>query len=170
MIKTWRKDYFIETDFKVEPSFWDKYFNNKWEDSNQLYSEYVSDITGGKEMNKFFVQQIKDFDRPLLKLIKKIWNEFGIRPKDFRCNFFKVLEGGELPAHIDAASQCSVLIPVTENTGELYVEDDNGRESIVYDTMTVLNTRKSHGVKGPTKTRIVFHMGIHDVPFECLKK
>ena len=88
MIKKWRKDYFIETDFKVEPSFWDKYFNNKWQDSNQLYSEYVSDVTGGKQMNKFFVQEIKDFDRPLLKLIKKIWNEFGIRPKDFRCNFF----------------------------------------------------------------------------------
>ena len=46
---------------------------------------------------------------------------------------FKVLDG-ELPAHIDAASQCSVLIPV-ENTGDIYVEDDKGRESIVYDSI-----------------------------------
>ena len=168
MLKTWRKDCFIETDYKVDPSFWDNYFTNEWQDSNELYSEYVSDITGGKDMNKFFVQEIKNFDRPLLKLIKKLWNEFGSRPRDFRCNFFKVLEGGELPAHIDAASKCSFLIPVTENTGELYVEDNGEVESVVYDTLTVLNTTKSHGVKGPTKTRIVFHMGIHDVGFEQL--
>ena len=75
MNKTWRKDYFIETDFKVEPSFWDKYFNNKWEDSNQLYSEYVSDITGGKEMNKFFVQQIKDLFISLPPVISLTYSE-----------------------------------------------------------------------------------------------
>jgi len=168
MIKTWRRDCFITTDFKVEPEFWDNYKTGQWQDSNKLYSEYVSDATGGKEMNKFFVQEIHNFDRPLLKLIKKIWNEFGIRPKEFRCNFFRVLEGGELPVHVDVKSECSVLIPVTENTGELYV-DDGKYESVVYDTMTVLNTKKPHGVKSPTKERIVFHMGIHDTPFSELK-
>ncbi len=168
MIKTWRRDCFITTDFKVEPEFWDRYKTGEWQDSNKLYSEYVSDATGGKEMNKFFVQEIHNFDRPLLKLIKKIWNEFGIRPKEFRCNFFRVLEGGELPVHVDVKSECSVLIPVTENTGELYV-DDGEYESVVYDTMTVLNTKKPHGVKSPTKERIVFHMGIHDTPFSELK-
>jgi len=35
--------------------------------------------------------------------------------------------------------------------------------------MTVLNTKKPHGVKSPTKERIVFHMGIHDTPFSELK-
>ena len=168
MIKTWRRDCFITTDFKVEPEFWDNYKTGQWQDSNKLYSEYVSDATGGKEMNKFFVQEIHNFDRPLLKLIKKIWNEFGIRPKEFRCHFFRVLEGGELPVHVDVKSECSVLIPVTENTGELYV-DDGEYESVVYDTMTVLNTKKPHGVKSPTKERIVFHMGIHDTPFSELK-
>ena len=168
MIKTWRRDCSITTDFKVEPEFWDNYKTGQWQDSNKLYSEYVSDATGGKEMNKFFVQEIHNFDRPLLKLIKKIWNEFGIRPKEFRCNFFRVLEGGELPVHVDVKSECSVLIPVTENTGELYV-DDGEYESVVYDTMTVLNTKKPHGVKSPTKERIVFHMGIHDTPFSELK-
>ena len=168
MIKTWRRDCFITTDFKVEPEFWDNYKTGQWQDSNKLYSEYVSDATGGKEMNKFFVQEIHNFDRPLLKLIKKIWNEFGIRPKEFRCNFFRVLEGGELPVHVDVKSECSVLIPVTENTGELYV-DDGEYESVVYDTMTILNTKKPHGVKSPTKERIVFHMGIHDTPFSELK-
>ena len=168
MIKTWRRDCFITTDFKVEPEFWDRYKTGEWQDSNKLYSEYVSDATGGKEMNKFFVQEIHNFDRPLLKLIKKIWNEFGIRPKEFRCNLFRVLEGGELPVHVDVKSECSVLIPVTENTGELYV-DDGEYESVVYDTMTVLNTKKPHGVKSPTKERIVFHMGIHDTPFSELK-
>ena len=48
------------------------------------------------------------------------------------------------------------------------IEDNGEVESVVYDTLTVLNTRKSHGVKGPTKTRIVFHMGVHDVGFEQL--
>ena len=104
MIKTWHNDSFIETDYKVDPEFWTSYFTGEWQDSNKLYSEYVSDATGGKEMNKFFVQEIHNFDRPLLKLIKTIWNEFGIRPKEFRCNFFRVLEGGELPVHVDVKS------------------------------------------------------------------
>lgn len=171
MNKEWCRDSFIMTDFKVDPEFWNNYMTGEWQDSNQLYSEYVSDATGGKEMNKFFVQEIHNFNRPLLRLIKKIWNAFEIRPKEFRCNFFRVLEGGELPVHVDVKSHCSILIPVTENTGELYVEDQDGfvRDSIVYDSMTALNTKKPHGVKPPTKERIVFHMGIHDIPFGELK-
>ena len=113
MNKEWCNDSFIMTDFKVDPTFWDNYMTGEWQDSNQLYSEYVSDATGGKEMNKFFVQEIHNFDRALLRLIKQIWNAFQIRPKEFRCNFFKVLEGGELPVHIDVKSHCSILIPVT---------------------------------------------------------
>lgn len=159
------KDYFIKTDYRVDSTFWKPYMTGEWQDSNKLYSEYVSDATGGKEMNKFFVQEIHNFDRPLLKLIKQLWNEFDIRPRDFRCNFFRVLEGGSLPVHVDVKSECSFLIPITKNTGELYVEDNNDRESLVYDTLTVLNTKKPHGVESPTQERIVFHMGIHDTPF-----
>ena len=164
MFKQKIKNSFITTDFIVDSAFWESYITNEWHDSNQLYSEYVNDATGGKQMNKFFVQEIHNFDRPLLKLIKSLWNEFSIRPRDFRCNFFRVLEGGNLPVHVDVKSQCSFLIPVTKNTGELYVEED-GIESIVYDTLTVLNTKLPHGVKAPTQERIVFHMGIHDVRF-----
>ena len=169
MNKEWCNDSFIMTDFKVDPTFWDNYMTGEWQDSNQLYSEYVSDATGGKEMNKFFVQEIHNFDRALLRLIKQIWNAFQIRPKEFRCNFFKVLEGGELPVHVDVKSHCSILIPVTENTGALYVEDEENTDSIVYDSMTALNTKKPHGVSPPTKERIVFHMGIHDISFGDLK-
>jgi hypothetical protein len=165
MKKEWHSNYFIETDFTVDPNFWSKYYNNKWQDSNTLYSEYVSNATGGKEMNKFFVQEIHDFDRPLLKLIKNIWNQLGIRPNEFRCNFFKVLPGGDLPCHIDEMSKSSVVIPVTENTGALYFKDESYYEETVYDTMIVLNTKKPHGVKSPSKERIVFHMGMHDVLF-----
>jgi hypothetical protein len=164
MIKQKVKNSFITTDFIVDAEFWKPYMTGEWQDSNQLYSEYVSDATGGKQMNKFFVQEIHQFDRPLLKLIKSLWNEFGIRPKEFRCNFFRVLEGGNLPVHVDVKSQCSFLIPVTENTGALFVEED-GKQSIVYDSLTVLNTKLPHGVEAPTKERIVFHMGIHDVKF-----
>ena len=169
MNKEWRRDSFITTDFKVDPVFWNNYMTGEWQDSNELYSEYVSDATGGKQMNKFFVQEIHNFDRTLLRLIKQIWNVFKIRPKELRCNFFRVLEGGELPVHVDVKSHCSILIPVTENTGALYVEDDEDRDSIVYNSMTALNTKKPHGVLPPTKERIVFHMGIHDIPFGELK-
>ena len=164
MIKNKVKNSFITTDFTVNPIFWKPYITGKWQDSNKLYSEYVSDATGGKEMNKFFVQEIHNFDRPLLKLIKSLWNEFGIRPRDFRCNFFRVLESGNLPVHVDVKSECSFLIPVTKNTGALYVEEGT-KESIVYDTLTVLNTKLPHGVEAPTQERIVFHMGIHDIKF-----
>ncbi len=163
--KKWNKDFYIETDYKVPVDFWNSYFNGKWEDSNQLYSEYVTDATGGENMNKFYVQEIKEFDRKLLRLIKSIWNEFKIRPRDFRCNFFRVLEGGELPLHSDVKSKCSFVIPVTENTGELYVNDGKESASILYDSMVVLNTKKPHGVRSPSKERIVFHMGVHDVDF-----
>lgn len=166
--KKWHKNFFIETDFKVDKDFWNDYFNGKWEDSNQLYSEYVKDATGGEDMNKFYVQEIHNFDRKLLRLIKSIWNEFKIRPKEFRCNFFRVKEGGELPLHSDVKSKCSFVIPITENTGELYFDDGKEKDSILYESMVVLNTKKPHGVKSPTKERIVFHMGIHDIDFEKL--
>ena len=38
------------------------YINGKWEDSNKLYKEYMS-----WENRKFFVQEIKDFDRTTIK-------------------------------------------------------------------------------------------------------
>lgn len=147
---------YIETDYKPKLDL-RSYMNGHWEDSNRLYSEYMS-----WENNKFFVQEIHNFNVPLLREIKNIWNMLGIRPYEWRCNFFKVLPGGEIPLHIDVKSQCSVVIPVTENTGALYFED--GTE-VLYDSMTVINTKVKHGVKSPTKERIVFHMGIHDVPF-----
>lgn len=132
--------------------------NGDWQDSNELYKEYMS-----WENNKFFVQEIKNFDKPLLREIKKIWNHIGIRPQEWRCNFFRVLPGGELPLHVDVLSKCSVVIPMTEMTGPLYFDD--GTE-VLYQNMTVINTKKAHGVKAPTIERIVFHMGLHDIPFE----
>ena len=149
---------YIETDYKPNATLLKSYMKDQWEDSNELYKEYMS-----WENNKFFVQEIKDFDRPLLREIKNIWNHLGIRPKEWRCNFFRVLPGGELPLHTDELSKCSVVIPMTEMTGELYFED--GTE-VLYNNMTVINTKVAHGVKAPTKERIVFHMGIHDVKFE----
>ena len=149
---------YIETDMKHDKEFFKKYINGKWEDSNKLYKEYMS-----WENRKFFVQEIKDFDRQLLRKMKEIWNYLGIRPRDFRCNFFRVLPGGELPLHTDVLSKSSVVIPITEMTGPLYFDD--GTE-VLYQNMTVINTKKAHGVKAPTVERIVFHMGLHDIPFE----
>ena len=71
---------FIETDYKTDANFFRSYIKpDLWEDSNELYKEYMS-----WENNKFFVQVIKQFDRPLLREIKKIWNytqvPHGVRP------------------------------------------------------------------------------------------
>ena len=49
---------YIETDMKHDKEFFKKYINGKWEDSNKLYKEYMS-----WENRKFFVQEIKDFDK-----------------------------------------------------------------------------------------------------------
>ena len=147
---------YIETNYKPKINL-KSYINDHWEDSNRLYAEYMS-----WENNKFFVQEIHNFDIPLLREIKNIWNMLGIRPFDWRCNFFKVLPGGEIPLHIDVKSQCSIVIPITENTGALYFED--GTE-VLYNGLTVINTKIKHGVKSPIKERIVFHMGIHDIPY-----
>lgn len=152
---------YIQTTHVPDVDLLRSYMSDQWEDSNELYKEYMS-----WENNKFFVQEIKKFDRPLLREIKKIWNYLGIRPKEWRCNFFRVLPGGELPLHVDVLSQCSVVIPMTEMTGELYFAD--GTE-VLYNDMTVINTKVAHGVKAPTKERIVFHMGIHDTPFSEIK-
>jgi hypothetical protein len=135
--------------------------NDNWEDSNHLYAEYMS-----WENNKFFVQEIHNFDVSLLREIKRIWNMLSIRPHEWRCNFFKVLPGGKIPLHTDIKSQSSIVIPITENTGALYFED--GTE-VLYNSMTVINTKIKHGVKAPTKERIVFHIGLHDTPFEEIK-
>ena len=153
-------NYYIKTLYKVDPDFWKPYMTGKWENSNNLYAEYMS-----WENNKFFVQEIHSFDRQLLRQIKTIWNILNIRPKEWRCNFFRVLPGGELPLHVDVKSQSSIVIPITENTGALYFE--NGIE-VLYDSMTIINTKTKHGVKPPTKERIVFHMGLHDIPFEAI--
>jgi len=150
---------YIETDYKTDPVFFRSYIkDDEWEDSNELYKEYMS-----WENNKFFVQVIKEFDRPLLREIKKIWNYMGIRPKEWRCNFFRVMPGGNLPLHKDTMSKISVVIPLTEMTGELYFEDST---EVLYHNMTVINTQVRHGVRPPTKERMVFHMGIHDTYFE----
>ena len=57
------------------------------------------------------------------------------------------------------------------NGQELKIKVDNGinNDSILYDSMVVLNTKQPHGVRTPSKERIVFHMGIHDIGFEDLK-
>ena len=61
--KNWHKSFFIETDYKVPTDFWADYFNGKWEDSNQLYSEYVDEATGGKEMNVSEIMQQNSCNR-----------------------------------------------------------------------------------------------------------
>ena len=53
---------FIETTHKPDLEILRGAMNGDWQDSNELYKEYMS-----WENNKFFVQEIKKFDRPLLR-------------------------------------------------------------------------------------------------------
>ena len=80
---------YIETDMKHDKEFFKKYINGKWEDSNKLYKEYMS-----WENRKFFVQEINEFDRPLLRKIKEMkagdlvklheFTSIGFRESDLR--------------------------------------------------------------------------------------
>lgn len=149
--------FYVNTDYNFNVDFFKKYIRNEWVDSNHIYKEYMT-----WKNNLFFVQEIKEFDISLLREIKKIWNYLNIRPTNWRCNFFKVLPGGEIPLHIDTLSKFSIVAPITENTGELYFK--NG-PSILYTNMIVINTKVLHGVKSPKYERIVFHMGVHDIDF-----
>lgn len=170
MIKQIHNGKLIETDLIVDPSFWERYMTDEWCDSTSKFGQDGLDSTGGKEHVKMFVQRIPEsmYDRPFLKLLSKIFKEFDIRPEKFICNFYKVLPGGEMPRHIDKLGNVSILIPITEITGPIYFDDFE----FTYDSMIAIDAKQPHGVKSPTKERIVFHIPLLDTKFQdfgCLK-
>lgn len=166
MKKTFYKPFVITTDFTVESNFFDVYLSKgNWIDANILYEEYVSTATGGKPMKLFFVQEIKEFDRPLLRLINSMFNGFNIKPKEFRCDFFKVLPGGELPMHIDQKAKISFCLPIIKNTGYTIFEEEDVTLKIKYQNLIVLNNLVSHGVTSPEEERLLFRIGVHDTFF-----
>ena len=47
-----------------------------------------------------------------------------------------------------------------------YDNASSGSSRPVYQTLTILNTQISHGVKEPTEDRLLFRIAVHDVNFE----
>lgn len=169
MKKTFYRPFIITTDFTVEPDFFDVYLDKgEWIDANILYKDYVSTATGGKPMKLFFVQEIKEFDIPLLRLINSIFKDFDIKPKEFRCDFFKVLPSGELPMHIDQKAKISFCLPIGKNTGYTVFEEGDVTLKIKYQSLIALNNLISHGVTSPKEERLLFRIGVHDTFFEEL--
>ena len=73
-----------------------------------------------------------------------------------------------MPMHIDGMSKVALLLPLTINTGPLVCETENTSFEICYQTLTILNTQISHGVKSPTTDRLLFRIALHDTLFEDL--
>lgn len=115
-----------------------------------------------------FIKHIDTYDLKLKKFVLSVFHRFGIQSRDFRCDFFLVKPGGFMPPHIDSQSQVAILLPLTPNTGALVCEARGGTVELVYQNLVVLNTQVRHQVNSPTSDRLLFRIGVHDVPFETI--
>jgi hypothetical protein len=57
---------------------------------------------------------------------------------------------------------------LSNNTGSLICKNSTSEFEITYQTLTILNTQVSHGVKAPTEDRMLFRIALHDIYFEDL--
>jgi len=158
--------YAIETDIKADLDFFKPYITDiTWTDINVLYKKYDE---YQETMVNHFVSHIETYDMKLKKFIVRLFKELGIKSKDFRADFFLTKAGGNMPMHIDGMSKVALLLPLTLNTGPLVCETENTSFEICYQTLTILNTQISHGVKSPTTDRLLFRIALHDTLFEDL--
>lgn len=163
--------FLIETDVSGEYDFFQPYLEQtEWTDINTLYAKHseYQDTMHDKKPVYHYIKHIENYDIKLKKFVMKLFKDFGVKSKDFRADFFLTKPGGFLPMHVDGMSKIAFLLPLTTNTGPLVCEDDNNRHELTYQTLTVLNTQKSHGVLSPTEDRLLFRIAVHDVMFEDL--
>ena len=168
--KKYYPPFLIHTDFGLNIDDFKNLLNETgWVDSNILYKDYLDKATGtAKPWKYFFIKPINTFNMQMLRIINIIFKNFNISPKEFRCDFFKILPGGSLPFHIDQTSKISFCVPLTKNTCETFFEDGEVKCHVRYKKMVVLNNLIKHAVGSPTKKRILFRIGVHDISFEEL--
>ena len=158
----------IESDIKGDISFFQPYLDMyEWEDIDDAYrKEYQNpnSVFHEKEPAFQYVKRIHHYDIPLKRYIVSLMNAFKVESKDLRCDFFLTKPGGFLPKHVDPRSRVAILVPLTQNTGPLVVEN----KEYLYQTAVLLNTQREHEVKSPTEDRLMFRIGIHDKYFEEL--
>lgn len=161
----------ITTNITGDYDFFKPYMNQmNWTDTNKLYAEHeeYQDTMYGREMVHHYIKHISKFDLKLKKFIIKLFKDFGVPTKDFRADFFLTKAGGSMPMHVDGMSKVAFLLPLSKNTGPLICENDNDKLELIYQTLTILNTQKSHGVSAPTEDRLLFRIAVHDIYFEEL--
>jgi len=165
------KPFVIETDHKLSVDFFKPYLDKgEWVDTNKLYEDYdeYQETMHGREMVEHYIKHVGEFDIPLKKFILKLFKEFGVPSRDWRADFFLTKPGGSMPMHVDGMSKVAFLMPLSNNTGPLMCEDGDDKFELAYQTLTILNTQKSHGVAAPTEDRLLFRIAVHDVMFEDL--
>jgi len=165
------KPFVIETDHKPRVDFFKSYLDKgEWVDTNKLYKDYdeYQETMHGREMVEHYIKHVEEFDIPLKKFILKLFKEYGVSSRDWRADFFLTKPGGSMPMHVDGMSKVAFLMPLSKNTGPLMCEDDANKFELAYQTLTILNTQKSHGVAAPTEDRLLFRIAVHDVMFEDL--
>jgi hypothetical protein len=162
------QQYGIQTDINLGMEFFQGYFDKlEWVESFEHYGKKITECTGGKLMEKFYVKNIPPEmqDTKLRRFVLSQFKKYGINTKNFRLDFFLVKEGGSMPPHADLHSEIAFLMPLTKNTGALGIKDDDGEVRILYNNMFILNTKKVHWVEPPTEDRLLFRLAIHDFPY-----
>ena len=161
----------IKTDVKGDKEFFDPYMDQmEWVDTNKLYAEHeeYQDTMYGREMVYHYIKHVSNYDMKLKKYIMKLFKDFGVPTKDFRCDFFLTKAGGSMPMHVDGMSKVAFNLPLSKNTGPVVCEKDGETFEETYQNLIILNTQVSHGVKEPTEDRLLFRIAVHDVYFEEL--
>ena len=162
------KTNYILTDVVPDVDFFSKYLNQmEWENMNELYSGHseYADAMAGQMAVEQYVKHISNYDMPLKKFLIKTFKRWGIKTRDFRCDFFLTKPDGYFPPHVDHMTKIAMLFPLVENTGVLKVDSS---PDIVYNKMLILNAQAEHQVCPPKKDRLLFRIAIHDFPFENL--
>ena len=167
------KQYGLQTNLKKDLSWFQEYFDKlDWVESYEHYGEEIPKITGGILMNDFWVKNIpiEMQDMKLRRFVLGIFKKYGIKTKDFRMDFFLVKTGGSMPKHKDRVSSIAFLLPLSKNTGWLGIEDEDGSIKVLYDSMFILNTKKTHWGEEATQDRLLFRIAVHDFPYESIKQ
>ena len=162
------KQYGIQTDINLGMDFFKEYYDKlEWVESFSHYGDKITDCTGGELMQQLFIKHIPPemHDMKLRKFVLGQFKKYGIKTKDFRCDFFLVKAGGSMPPHADDYSEIAFLMPLSKNTGYLGIKDDSGEVKVLYNDMFILNTKKVHWVEAPTEDRLLFRLAIHDFPY-----
>jgi hypothetical protein len=163
--------FIIETDIIGDYKFFEPYINQlDWVDTNTLYADHeeYQETMYGRKMIHHYIKHISNYDLKLKKFIIALFKKLGINSKDWRADFFLTKAGGSMPMHVDGMSKVALLLPLSNNTGPLICKNSTSEFEITYQTLTILNTQVSHGVKAPTEDRMLFRIALHDIYFEDL--